>query len=419
MPRWTTGSLLAISSFLFAVAEVSAQSLAYAPWVPLQSAPRRDYDIRMGELFFDLVGTLELEYNTNINTSEFNEISDLIITPGISAGGSWNYSDLNTLRFGVGLQYRYYLNNPELSNNGSIFDLTPETEVDTIILVGEAYIRIFDQISLSSDAADSVGIDPETGELTFDTVDYASFTNTLGAQVSYDFNIFQSSAQLYLRDVISFEETFDFVDRVEYGLSGTLSKRLLSTVTVGVGAGVDTVQYAASLKGDIDSFNFGFYSNAILTPFLSLYAGVNYGVSEIGSSGNGLVPGRQTDSLSYNITLSHTLNAYFDHSIGLSSVRRLGSIADYLEIRTLRYDWALEEAVFVDLTGFVAWEAGAEEGGSFAENYDRFSISVQADYPLGPRTKLTGRITHTQKWSDQALRSYEQDVYWLRFTYDF
>ena len=73
---------------------------------------------------------------------------------------------------------------------------------------------------------DSVGIDAETGELVFDTVDYAVFANTLGAQISYDFNFAQSSAQLYRRDVISFEDTFDFIDRVEYKLSGTLSRRI-------------------------------------------------------------------------------------------------------------------------------------------------------------------------------------------------
>ena len=53
---------------LFAATESVAQSLAYAPWVPLQFAPRGDYDIRMGELFFDLSVSREPEYNTNILT---------------------------------------------------------------------------------------------------------------------------------------------------------------------------------------------------------------------------------------------------------------------------------------------------------------------------------------------------------------
>ncbi|MGB0370845.1 MAG: hypothetical protein ACPGN3_05790 [Opitutales bacterium] len=395
-----------------------AQSLAYAPWVPLQSAPRRDYDIRFGELFFDLRGTVSLEYNTNITTSEVNEISDFIITPGISAGGSWAYSDLNTLRFGVGLKYRYYVNNPDLGSQGSIFDLTPETEVDTIILIGEAYIRLFDRITYSTDATDSVGVDAETGELIFSTADYGLFTNVLGAQVSYDFNFMQSSAQLYRKDVISFEDNFDFIDYTEYSLSGTLSRQFLSTVTAGVGGGMSTLDYDATLKGDIDSVNVGLFANVVLTPFVSVYGGVNWGVSDIAASDSAPIA-RSSDTISYNITLSHTLNAYFDHSAGLTSVRRLGSISDFVETRTIRYDWNLEEWLFVDLSGYVAWEHGEEEGGLLDETFDRFSVSVEALYPLGPRSELRGRLTYIDKDSNRELRSYQQGIAWLEFTYDF
>ncbi|MEM7673257.1 MAG: hypothetical protein AAF212_07950, partial [Verrucomicrobiota bacterium] len=337
-----------------------AQSLAYAPWVPLQSAPSRDYDIRFGELFFDLEAAISLEYNTNITASEENEISDFIISPGISAGGSWAYSDFNTLRFGIGLKYRYYLNNPELGSSGSVFDLTPETEIDTIILIGEAYIRLFDRVTYSTDATDSIGVDAETGELIFNSTDYGILTNTLGAQISYDLNFLQTSAQIYRRDAISFEDDFDFLDYVEYSISGTVSRRIFSTLTAGVGGGVSTLDYESAIKGDIDSLNFGVFSNAVLTPFISLYGGVNWGFSEV-SAVPGVAASRDSDSFSYNITVSHTLNAFFDHSLGFTSVRRLGSVSDFVETKTIRYDWNLEEWLFVDLSGYVAWEQGDEE----------------------------------------------------------
>lgn len=413
---WRT-ELLALGFFVMA-GVASAQSLAYAPWVPIQSAPRRDYDIRFGELYFDLKGTVSLEYNTNITTSEFDEIDDFIITPGISAGGSWAYSDLNTLRFGMGLRYRHYVKNSELGSNSSIFDITPETEVDTIILIGEAYIRIFDSLTYSTDAADTVGIDPETGEFVFDTTDYGLFTNTLGAQISYDFNFLQSSAQIYRRDVFSFEDTFEFSDYTEYSLSGTLSRRVLPTLTVGVGGGMSTTDFDSELKGDLDSYNIGVFANAVLTPFISLYGGVNFGVSDVQPSLNS-PSARSSDSISYNLTLSHTLNAYFDHSVGVSSVRRLGSLSDFLQVTTIRYDWNLEEWLFVDLSGYVAWEYGEEEGGPLPEDYDRFFISVETSYPIGPRSELRGRLTYIDKDSNRVFRSYEQGIVWLEYSYDF
>ncbi|MEM9025702.1 MAG: hypothetical protein AAGB06_02080 [Verrucomicrobiota bacterium] len=395
-----------------------AQSLAYAPWVPLQSAPSRDYDIRFGELFFDLEATISLEYNTNITASEENEISDFIISPGISAGGSWAYSDFNTLRFGIGLKYRYYLSNPELGSNGSVFDLTPETEIDTIILIGEAYIRLFDRVTYSTDATDSIGVDTETGELIFNSTDYGILTNTLGAQISYDLNFLQTSAQIYRRDTISFEDDFDFLDYVEYSVSGTVSRRIFSTLTAGVGGGVSALDYESVIKGDIDSLNFGVFSNAVLTPFISLYGGVNWGFSEV-SAVPGFASSRDSDSFSYNITLSHTLNAYFDHSVGFTSVRRLGCVSDFVETKTIRYDWNLEEWLFVDLSGYVAWEQGDEEGGALPESFDRFSVSVQASYVVGPRSELRGRVTFVDKDSNRDLRSYRRSVFWLEYSYDF
>ena len=408
---------VALVGLLFVADYVAAQSLAYAPWIPLQSAPRRDYDIRFGELFFDLEGSLELQYNSNITTSERNEIADFIITPGISAGGSWNYSDLNTLRFGIGLQYRYFLRNPQLGSNGSIFDLTPETELDSIILVGDVYIRLFDRITLSTDATDTVGIDVATGDLIFNTTSYAVFENTLGAQINYDFNILQSSAQIYRKDVFSLEDNFDFLDRVEHGISGTLSRRFLATMTVGVGASINTTDYKTDFKGGVDSASLGVYSNTVLTPFVTLYAGVNWATSTIESTA--LSSERNSEFMSYNITLSHSLNAYFDHSLGFTSARRLGSLADFMDLRTWRYDWSLDEWLFADLSGYFAWENGRERGGVFPERFDRFFAHIEANYGLGPRTELEAYATWTSKDSNRPLRSYDQVVVGLRLTYDF
>ena len=78
-------------------------------------------------------------------------------------------------------------------------------------------------------------------------------------------------------------------------------------------------------------------------------------------------------------------------------MRNLGSVSDSVELRTLRYDWRREEAIFVDLSGFAARENVEEVGGLLEESYDRFLISVQSDYPLGLRSRLRARITHTEK----------------------
>ena len=50
---------------------------------------------------------------------------------------------------------------------------------------------------------------------------------------------------------------------------------------------MQSIRYGLQIKGDIDSMNIGVYGNAVITPLLSLYSGVDFGTSEIGAYSGG------------------------------------------------------------------------------------------------------------------------------------
>ena len=67
-----------------------------------------------------------IEFNDNIALSETNRQSDFIFRPVLNIDSEWRISDLNTLRFNIGISYAKYFSHSEFDTKGVLISPTSE-----------------------------------------------------------------------------------------------------------------------------------------------------------------------------------------------------------------------------------------------------------------------------------------------------
>ncbi|MEI9896807.1 MAG: hypothetical protein WDN28_23865 [Chthoniobacter sp.] len=76
------------------------------------------YNFALGNFRFGFALGLGIEFNDNIKLSQNDRISDFIFRPVLNIDSEWRISDLNTLRFDIGLSYAKYFSHNEFDTNG-------------------------------------------------------------------------------------------------------------------------------------------------------------------------------------------------------------------------------------------------------------------------------------------------------------
>src|SRR3982750_3112522 len=74
-----------------------------------EDVSRIPYNLLLGPMRFRVGATVGVEYNDNINYAEVNEEDDFIITPNLTLDMIWPVTQLNTLRFDIGIGYSFYV----------------------------------------------------------------------------------------------------------------------------------------------------------------------------------------------------------------------------------------------------------------------------------------------------------------------
>jgi hypothetical protein len=78
-----------------------------------ETSDEEKYNFRIGLIDFVLAAGIGVEFNDNITLANSNEISDIIIRPEVNIEGIMRFSELNTLRFGLGVGYAKYIDNSQ------------------------------------------------------------------------------------------------------------------------------------------------------------------------------------------------------------------------------------------------------------------------------------------------------------------
>ncbi len=395
----------------------------FAPFVLDKRVEREDYNLRFGPVFVDIIGTFGVEYNDNINTSEVDPISDVILQPGISLGFKWQMNEGTEVDLNLGLEYWYYMTESGLNDFSNALGVTPNTELSFRVLIGDMAFRVYDRVQYSFDSADSVVVNPETGEVVDnDPEAFTRFRNVLGLQTEWFIRQTVFSAQLSREDVYSPDDIFSYVNRHENKVALNVEHPLAANFLVGAGTSYAMVDFDEKVNNDGTIFTFGPYFEWKITELVGLYAGIAFNDWDYdeGAVTDNFGDKSELQDYTWMVRLSHVANEVFNHQLEWYRAINVSNTANFNIIDGIRYTAIYDLTPRIVLNGAVGYEESESSGGLLLNNdFERWIAGISTELVLGPRLTAEVGYRYIDKDSDARFQSYEQNQFRIFFKYDF
>ena len=419
-------SFLLVFPLLFAASLACAQeairpSLAgeSAAEARRQSLDQIPYNLLMGPVRFRFSATAGLEYNDNVNIAEVNEQEDFIFRPQVNLNALWPITQLNTLRFDIGLGYAFYFNHSEYDTDGIL--LAPGSALSFDVFVSDFRINFHDRFSLEQDP---VGEPQLSG-----VADYGRFQNTAGISVLWDLNKAVVTVGYDHYTFIATNDDFDYLNRNAEQITASVSVAATTTTGVGLEGAYVFNDYDENLLNDSNTWSGGAFVETQLTNYLKLrvaggYQNISFdsGTVALGFANGGFAvfgDRRSLDDYYVNALLSHRINSAITQRLSVGHESQLGVNSNYITLNYVRHTatWNLINHTLLSSEFF--YEDADDSGGFIDEHLHRYGGAISLGYQLTKHVTLGARYQYTRKDSDVPLRDYTQNRVSIDGTYSF
>ena len=374
-----------------------------------QDIERIPYNLLVGPIRFRFSATAGVEYNDNINLAQHDEKQDdVIIRPQVNFDAIWPITQLNTLRFDIGVGYSAYIQHSENNTDGVL--ITPGSQLAFDIFVGDFRINIHDRMSLQQD--------PITQAQLSNTANYGRFENTGGISVLWDLNKVLLTVGYDHYTFVATNSDFDYINHNSEIVSGSMSVAATNTVNIGAEGNAVFSYYDQHVLNDSTNFSAGGFIEAQLSTNLRVRGAAGY--QWIDFDNNGLVGDQNNLSDFYaNILISHRLNATLTQAVSAGHESQLGINSNYITLNYIRHTITWNIIRNALLTTEFFYEDADDSGGFINERFQRIGAAGTVGYQLTPHITLGLRYQYTQKDSNVPGRNYIQNRVSLDGTYSF
>ena len=396
-----------------------------------EDVSRIPYNLLLGPVRFRVGASVGVEYNDNVTYSEINTQNDVIVTPNLTLDAIWPVTQLNTLRFDIGIGYSFYLDHSQYDTDSVL--IAPKSQLALDIFVGDFRINVHDRFQLQQDPI-------QEGALS-NVADYGRFENTGGITVLWDLNKLLLQVGYDHYNYISTTNRFDYLNHNSEIVYGSAAYIVNPTTTVGVeGNGVFT-RYDQSNLNDNEEYSVGGFIEAALTTNLKVrVAGGfqwidfdnNFVTFPVGPFITQFPDDKNLDDYYVNCLIGHRINAQVSQTLSAGHESQLGIQSNYITLNYVRHTltWNLIRNVLLSTEFF--FEDAEESGGPLnatpftvltgqrqGEHFQRIGGAITLGYQLTPHVTLGLRYQGTSKDSNVFLRDYNQNRVSLDGTYSF
>jgi hypothetical protein len=367
-----------------------------------------NFTVRQGDFRLRAAPSLGLDWNDNVNTSDANRQSDVIIRPAVQLDASYPLTQVNLLNLNLGLGYDKYLDQDDLSswriNSGSALSFD--------VFIRDFNINFHDRISYYLDSAGEAAV--------ANTSDYGNLENTIGVSASWHLPKATLTLGFDHTDVIAIESTFSSEDRATETVFGQAAFIVHPQLQTGLEGTASFTAYDQPTLNDNHSYSAGLFATWQPGQALRLKPRLGYTISKYENTSTSI---RTEDVGSYylDLDLSHDISAAFSYRFTLGHGLRAGVSADAIEESYFRpsLTWRAFRRTSIQLGGF--YERG-EQGvgtisGAAVENYDYYGGNIGANFQVLEKLSLGASYRATFRSSDQSNQDYNQNVISLVLTY--
>ncbi len=386
---------------------------SYEAVLPPLPEEEDQYNMALGPVRFNLAAGIGVEFNDNIALSPSgSEKSDIIIRPSITADATWRLSELNTLRFSLGLSYAKYLENSQYDTEGIL--VSPSSELALSFYIGSVRITLRDRFSYQEDPYDLPVLN--------NTAVYRRLENDAGLQFDWEINDMITFTAGYSHyNLWTFDEEFDSLERSADTVYLRPSVKVGPGVRVGVNASVTAVDFKQDIQNDGINYLLGPYVEANLTESTKVYLEVGW--QQFNFDSNGTVEDSQDSSTFYvRSDIVNRLSEAFSHRLGLTKTTEVGFGSNYYDLWHVEYaaNWKITPDVILSPTAFYEYYETSDGDGAFiGEEAQRFGAALGLRYVLTPSMTLGLDYRFLIKDSNLDAASYKQNLVLLSLYYNF
>jgi opacity protein-like surface antigen len=389
------------------------------------------YNFAIGNIRFGLAVGVGIEWNDNINLSQDDRISDFAVRPVLNLEARWQISELNTLRFNIGVSYAKYFEHSEYDTNGVL--ISPTSDLAFTFFLGSVKFTLRDRISYQEDIYD-------VPDAPSNTPVYGRWENQAGIDMEWAINqSFDISIGYDHYNLWTSEDRFSEQDRAIDTIYVRPGYQLSPAVKVGVNTSYSLINFDSSDRSDGYNLLAGPYVEWQVSEYTNLYLeggyqNLNYdGPSDFNNDAIDFLDLDSDDasavreilqdnssSSSYYVKfeINNRPSEFFRHRLSFSKTSEIGFSSDYYEIYHAEYnaDWKVIEHVEIGPTLFYEHYSSSGSGG---EEADRVGAALGIRYHFSNSITLGLDYRYIWKNSDLDGADYYQNLAFLSLYYKF
>jgi len=385
--------------------------LAVCGFVPALKA-QEDANLKLGPMDVSLSAGLSTTYNDNINVSQLNPKSDVIISPSVNVNAITRLNEDVMLRVGAGMSYDQHIWHTEADSDAPILSPDSNTGFDFQVTVARNFrFKFYDYVSYQQDPIDAGSIS--------NTLNYGRFINRGGVDGMWDMNDASLMVGFYQENYWSTTSAYDYLNRSTQGIPAEVDFQIGADTTVGAKSRTTFNSYDQSVMNNGTLTSLGpFIKSKLNDAFeVSAFAGLQLGYFASGGSNLDTTDDLFTYILSMDVT--HHINRAIRQTLTLDRSVELGTLSNFIELWSIRHEafWSVVNNVSIGTTLFA--EFADESGGVFVDDYNRYGAGCALGYQFSRHLNGSLNYNFTRKDSQLAGQSYDQNAVSISLVYQF
>lgn len=368
------------------------------------------YTLRAGDFRLLVTPSLELDYNDNVTLSRHDTVQDFILRPLLELDGTYPVSQLNMLRFNVGVGYDWYLRHDEFS----ALRLVSGSELSFDASVKDFLFNVHDRFQYIQDPAEQASV-ANTGR-------YGGLDNTAGLSGTWNLRDVKLTLGYDHQNFVSSSSEFSYLNRATEMVVGRAGFQVTPALDTGVEAGGSFTRYEQDFLNNGQGLSAGAFAGWRPSDFIRVEARGGYTAFFFEQTSRAIRAANQ-DGIYASLTVSHDITKAIRYSVAVGHELRLGTSADLIEDYYVRpsVDWYIIRDL--KLTTYLSYEHGkqgeGELGAALSETYDWVGTGLAISYPITRKLTATLRYRLTLRSSDLSEGDYTQNLVGVMVAYHF
>ena len=380
-----------------------------------QSIAAEDYNLKWGPVRFQTQAGLNLAYTDNVFYSDINRSEDFLVIPEIDLKASWPITELNSLKFSLGLGYEWYLNNTELNSDAPL--INPNSELVFKVFVGDFQIKLREKFSYEESLFHNSSVGASDRFFNFSDVGkFSRWDNLAGLGVVWDLNNVILSAGYDHENFVPVTTQFEYLERASEWFLTSAAFRLGDKVQAGLEGQASYHDYEGETTlNDNWRARGGPFIEFTSEEKISLRAGGGFDSAyfDTGATDNNDFE----DYYAYASVRQET--RLFTHALTAGREHQLGDNANNLRLTQVRYSISSPIVRHVDLGANLSVNFAEEFGGPYREEFTYYLAGVGFRYQFHKHWHTGLDYEFFVKNSDLPLRDfYRNRITWeVAFTF--